>query len=400
MSEQDWRLYGHFIVRLVALAKNYGIGIKGLLADSDEAWFDLMDRHDLLAMVRSRNAFDEARAIELAREVFVESAKQTRRIDFDDMLFIAAKYGVAFKQFDVVFVDEAQDLSAIQHMLLKRMVKQNGKVIAVGDSRQAIYGFRGADSDSMANLQASFNAVSLPLNICYRCSKAVIEYVKSTVCPEIEASPSALVGSVTTLDRYGVDTFKPMDAILCRNTKPLIDLAYWFIRNGKAVKVLGREIGQGLVALVNKMKAASIEDLENALTEYQDRETKRLSAKHQQDLAVQALEDKVSCIYCFIDKLDKSNWTIQGLVESIEALFTDNSDEGKLTLATIHRSKGLEFPNVYILDPSLMPSKHATQEWQKIQENNLRYVAYTRAIENLVFIAGGAGKMDNPAPIV
>jgi DNA helicase-2/ATP-dependent DNA helicase PcrA len=53
---------------------------------------------------------------------------------------------------------------------------------------------------------------------------------------------------------------------------------------------------------------------------------------------------------------------------------------------TIHKSKGLENNTIFILHPELLPHPAATQEWQMQQESNLKYVAITRAIENLIWV--------------
>ena len=66
------------------------------------------------------------------------------------------------------------------------------------------------------------------------------------------------------------------------------------------------------------------------------------------------------------------------------ALFAEGA--GKVTLATIHKAKGLEAKRVFWLNSSDCPSKWARQEWQVQQEMNLCYVATTRAQEELVLI--------------
>ena len=70
----------------------------------------------------------------------------------------------------------------------------------------------------------------------------------------------------------------------------------------------------------------------------------------------------------------------------IDALFADGA-KGVLTLATYHRSKGREWPRVYLWEHSLRcPSKAARQPWQLAQEGNLAYVAYTRSQQTLGFV--------------
>jgi superfamily I DNA/RNA helicase len=77
----------------------------------------------------------------------------------------------------------------------------------------------------------------------------------------------------------------------------------------------------------------------------------------------------------------KTEWP--ALINKITELFEDKN--GVLTLCTAHKSKGREWPNVAILEPELMPGR-ARKEWQADQENNLIYVAITRAQERLIWI--------------
>jgi superfamily I DNA/RNA helicase len=68
-----------------------------------------------------------------------------------------------------------------------------------------------------------------------------------------------------------------------------------------------------------------------------------------------------------------------------------------LTLATQHKSKGREWPQVAILRPDLNPSKAARLEWQETQEFNLMGVAATRARERLIYVRGEDAEIDPPA---
>jgi DNA helicase-2/ATP-dependent DNA helicase PcrA len=177
---------------------------------------------------------------------------------------------------------------------------------------------------------------------------------------------------------------------LCRNTAPLIDLAYHCIGKGIGCEILGRDIGKGLQVLIDKMKAASIEELEQRLSQYQLRETAKFRAKDQESRA-DALNDRVNCIFKVIDHLPEPERTLPGLSGALQSLFGDG--EGvRLTLSTVHKAKGREWPRVGILQPELMPSRWAKQDWQKTQETNLMYVAWTRATQELIFLEGKVGE--------
>jgi superfamily I DNA/RNA helicase len=387
LNETSRKLYGAPVGRMVALAKSAGLvpqgthGATGLLEDDQAAWLEMIDWHD----IDFHEKADPNYAIDLARSVLYDSIKlaETGLIDFDDQLYMTVIYGVPMERFDFVFVDEAQDLNPIQHSLLAMALKDTGRLIAVGDPRQAIYGFRGADAASMDNLQKTFGTTTLPLSISYRCPQNVVAEAQKLV-PHIQSHDAAPVGVVGSLAKYQPETFFDTDAILCRNVKPIISLAFQLIRAGRGVRVLGRDIGQGLQALVKKMNTDSIDKLEIKLEAYLDREMNKMLAKGQEEKAA-ALADKVDTLRVFLDQLTEDNRTIPALFARIDALFTDNG-KGKLTLCTVHKSKGLEWDRVFILDRKLMPSKYAKQEWQIAQETNIHYVAITRARQELYYI--------------
>lgn len=202
----------------------------------------------------------------------------------------------------------------------------------------------------------------------------------------IDHHPLAPVGSVSHLDQYDIQAFSPDDAILCRNTAPLVSMAFGFIRRNVGVRILGRDIGAGLITLIDKLKPTDTLDLEGKLRDWCNSETRKLYARGHEASAA-AVEDKVTCIQVFIDNLDDKH--ISSLKTKIESLFSDNN-KGLLTLCTIHKAKGLEWTTVFILDRDLyMPSKWAQKSWELKQENNLLYVAVTRAKLNLRYISSG-----------
>jgi len=288
-SQSECILYRSPVSRMVSLAKSAGLvpqgihdGAIGMLEDSQDVWLDMIDWHDI--DFQDKRATPEY-AIDLARDVLRESIAMGHMqvIDFDDQLYMTVIYGAPMERFDFVFVDEAQDLNPIQHRLLEMAIKPGtGRLVAVGDPRQAIYGFRGADAASMNNLQKTFATITLPLSISYRCPQAVVAEARKLV-PHIQPSPTAPLGKVQALPRYNAETFEDTDAILCRNAKPLISLAFGFIRAGRGCKVLGRDIGAGLQALIKKMNATDINDLEERLDAYLDRETEKMMDKGQEE---------------------------------------------------------------------------------------------------------------------
>jgi len=387
---KEFSIYASGVKKLVGLAKAHGIvprGVEGtgLMLDTEQNWADLIEKYDVEF---EREGKPEA-GIDWARKILTRSIQAAREdlfVDFDDQLYLPVIWQATFTPYDVIFVDEAQDVNPIQRAMLKMALRPGGRLIAVGDPHQAIYGFRGADTEAIQHIKDEFSAKELPLSVSYRCPKLVVAEAKQYV-EMIESSEVAPDGKVETLPNHWPDLFTNDDAVICRNTAPLIDQAYRFIRQGKACRVLGREIGAGLVNMINKVRGkrvTNLDQLEDKLEQYAEREKARLMAKGKEDQAG-ALMDKLETINIFIEQLPEDDRTIDRLIANIEGMFTDNN-KGLLTLCTIHKAKGQEWNKVFLLDRHLMPSKYARQKWQQEQEANCAYVAVTRAKQELYFI--------------
>jgi len=390
LSREDSRLYGAFINKMVGLAKS-----SGLTPDSDSSeWWAVQDHHGVT--LNSMDA-DYSEAMDCTVRVLRESIRQAYDVcDFDDQIYMPWLRNATFQRYDYIFIDEAQDTNEIQCDLLRRMLKPGGRLIAVGDPNQAIYGFRGADHNAMNNIRNAFGATELPLSISYRCAKNIIAEAQKYVS-DIQAFDSAPDGTVEHVDGYTIETFNASDAILCRNNAPLIEIAYQFIARGKGVNFLGRDIGAGLKSLVKNMEARDLDDLEDKLDLWLGKESEKLIKKHQEE-KVEILEDRVKCISIFIANLPQSRQTVGDLLDAIDALF--QSKGRGITLSSVHKSKGREWDRVYILDfGTYMPSKYARKDWQKIQERNLIYVAITRAKRYLGYLPSGMWK-DAPNMVI
>ena len=372
------------VLDLVSYAKQRGFGFLVEIDDTKE-WFDMVDHFGVEEVPAGTDA-----VIEWAKTALKTSISQDWDvIDFDDMLLAPLVHGARFFGKDWVLIDEAQDTNPVRRALALALLKpKTGRLIAVGDEAQAIYGFTGADSDSLDQIQKSLGAVVMPLNTTYRCPKAVVEFAQQFVS-DIKAHESAPQGSVEYVDVLPQESLTAADAILCRNTAPLVSLAFGLIRDGIGCKVEGRDIGKGLIALATRWKIKTTSELRARLDAYLSRETTKWLAKDREEM-VQAVDDKVQTLFLLIGRLAlEQKHLISDVVDTIQSLFGDDvSGAGLLTLATIHRSKGREWPTVYWYAPELCPSPWARKDWQVVQEENLQYVAATRAMDRLVFVPG------------
>lgn len=290
----------------------------------------------------------------LGSQIWAKMIADKVTIDFDDMIFLPVLYDLDVPKYDCVFIDEAQDLSYIQQKFIEKF---NTRTIAVGDTNQAIYGFRGADSASMVNMKKKFSMKELPLSICYRCKSSIVEKAQKIV-PHMEYYQKG--GSVSEIS---TDEFRPEygDYVLCRTTAPLVSECLKQIAKGNKAIVKGKSIGDRLKSIVN---TGDIDGWYEKSIQREISPGKRMS-----------LDD----IYDTLKILEKeSNGDMIGVINKI---FTENSNG--IIFSTIHKSKGLEANTIYIIKPELIP--HPKSKMLQ-QEKNLHYVAITRAKERLVYV--------------
>ena len=166
--------------------------------------------------------------------------------------------------------------------------------------------------------------------------------------------------------------------VLCRYNAPLVSAFYDLISQGKNAYILGRDMTQGLIMAVDKItkndNMGTDEFWELFMTDFEFNFNKLI--KQDKKAQALALEDKKDCIEIFVHKAT----TVGGIKYEIKRVF-DNADNGEIMLSTVHKAKGLEADNVYILATDRMPHPLGGNE-----ENNIAYVAITRAKKNLFFV--------------
>lgn len=391
--------YKSFILDCVSMAKQRAFGV--LCSIDDQAkWYDMIDHFGL-----DENLEEDADieyGVKCAIWLYKQSLLACRKvIDFDDMILAPLYFKAKMWQYSWVMIDEAQDTNPARRALALRMLAPGGRLIAVGDPNQAIYGFTGADSDSMDLIKAALNSTELPLNVTRRCPKQVVRLARRWV-PDFVAHESAPEGVVRNvlLDEapkkgvapesgsFWAETLTKEDVILCRNTKPLIEMAYTLLRRGVGCRVEGRKIGEGLTKLISRFKVKTLSALLNKLPDHKEKEMSRWMAKDKAEKAAN-VEDTCETVITLAESLlAEGKQNVSDLIEFIESLFGDTLDgepPNVLTLSTVHKSKGREWNRVYLLGRAMyMPSKWARKEWQMQQESNLMYVAVTRAKAELI----------------
>lgn len=318
---------------------------------------------------------------ELIQKILSLCEQEISSVDFDDMIWLPVRKHLLFKSFDYILVDEAQDLNKMQFDFTKKLVQNGTRIIAVGDRNQSIYAFRGADTNSMANFQKVFNMFEMPLSISYRCPLSVIKLAQDIV-PEIEAQPLAIEGEVSEVEFNEIlERADNSDFIINRTNAPLVYTAYELLKMGKNVIIRGRDIGKSLIANINGYKVHDIKQLiiknKNRLNHLND---KLISEKNMKK-RVSILNNIDNCEVLNI--MGEMEISILGLINKINSIFSDDMTN-KIICSSVHKAKGLEADNVFILNYSLFDYFiNINKGEDKQQEKNIKYVAITRAKEKL-----------------
>ena len=319
-------------------------------------------------------------SLPLVASIVQASDKMTGYITFSEMIRHPVVHNYPPEFHDIVLVDEVQDLNSAQHALLHRLVKPGGKLIAVGDRFQSIYGFRGADPRSMERLKADWDMVELPLDVSYRCAAGIVAEAQRIVGEEtIKPRDGAPAGSVeaSTLDKLP-EQAQEGDMILCRCNAPLVGIALRLIKAGKKAVIRGRDIGAQLANLVRKSKQSDIIGLLNWLADWRGVKVRNAVAAKKSESVIQAIEDQADTLLAIAEDCME----VADVLARLSALFDDN--RVGVTLSTVHKAKGLEAGTVFIAGPELLPAPWAKSEAEKEQERNIAYVAVTRAMQRLV----------------
>ena len=423
-------------------------------------------------LVQNKNINNNLNLADMVREVLqrrIDEFLALDGIDYDGVHYVGIEYidmvmfPVIFTQrltipsnvepyTDYVLCDECQDMNKLQQKLLKRLNTGKTRYIFVGDNKQAIYAFAGADTQSVRNLTREYNLRQLPLNICYRCPENVVRVAK-TIVPELEwnidREDKGEVKFKTRTEAY--EQLQPNDIILCRKNSEVMGnyskLAFELKKDvclvnyelvnkltneikyciGKYLKYY--ELGFNVQVELKQQMDEYVRSLDTPMSprDYNDLQTQKISElvnkkiatrpkinittptldylcmciqeyKDEGEYTLVADDNNLTAMYC--DKIlyliqkykDEKHLTGSAKIIDFEQYLTTffkykKDNNNAIIISSVHQMKGGEADNVYIFDYPSFPYKFksATDE-QLIQENNLQYVALTRAKKNLYLV--------------
>lgn len=314
-------------------------------------------------------------------------------IDYTDMVWLPVELSMnaRFFQKDFIFIDECQDQSLMSIELFLKCFKRGTRFIAMGDEDQCINTFCGSSEEAFQYMKDYPKTTQFDLPICYRCPKTVVELAK-TLVPDIKCREGAPKGDI--IEKCWTSSLQSGDMVLCRSKAPLLKVYTKLLRKGIQCYIKGQDIGTNLKKLIEEVDIEELNTnlksdgvfvrLYDNLFEIRNKLMESKGLDYQDATLTNYITNRYDMIKA-LTVLAENYTTKTELLSHIDEIF-DETREGVI-LSTIHKAKGLEADNVYILCNSSMPSSLAKKEWEKNAEQNLIYVAYTRAKKKLGFIS-------------
>ncbi|MDA8298231.1 MAG: ATP-dependent helicase [Actinomycetota bacterium] len=370
--------------------------------------------------------------LEVVAQAYAAYERERRRrglVDFDDLLIglvqeMAEDRDFAAAQrwrFAHLFVDELQDANAAQLALLDAWLGGRSDLFAVGDPRQAIYGWNGADPSGVLEFAQRYpGGEVLALDTNYRSSPQVVALAAAALgphqaqrgpnVPRASAPRSARPGGmVPTLRAYpsaeaeakGIAAAlrtrhhpgRPWSrcAVLARTNAQLLELEQALreanipVRSAAGAAFLARPaVRAALAELSPGTGPAALRTFLEQLIERAELDTTAPQAPSiEERVELEALA-QLGMEYLDLDPNGRGDG-FSGYVR--QALRGEPSPGGHdaVELTTFHRAKGLEWSVVFVtgLEDGLVPIAHASGRAALEEERRLLYVALSRAEDEL-----------------
>ncbi|MDN5685080.1 MAG: ATP-dependent DNA helicase UvrD2 [Brachybacterium sp.] len=366
----------------------------------------------------------DARSISRILTQYEEVKKERGVIDFEDVLlhlvgFLTERPDVAREvrgQYKHFVVDEYQDVSALQHSLLRLWLGSSDDVCVVGDAAQTIYTFAGARASYLLDFRQEFQrARTIRLERNYRSTPQIVRMANTvldgargrtkasrlTLVSQREDGPPPLVESFPD-DPAEADGIADRIQHLVAEGRPAAEVAILFRTNSQSEAfeqaLTARGIGY-LVrggdrffdrqevrrAMVSLRAATRVEQLDPARAVRDILAQQGWSEKPPETTG--SIRDRWDSLNALVGLADtvtsRQGATMVDLVRELEERAEAQSAPvvDGVTLASVHAAKGLEWPVVFVAGASdgLMPISMASTAAEVEEERRLLYVALTRA---------------------
>ena len=334
-------------------------------------------------------------------------------ISFTDMLYITY-WKLKNEEWEVpywalyinVFIDETQDLSALQLCFLPFVRRKNGRYVFVLDKNQAIYAFSGSDSNAWQAIPRLFSPiVSFDLPICYRCAKSHLRRVNQGFNIPIKPRDNAPEGFIKNIEKYEIkDYVQPGDLIISRKNKWLSECILSLVKNGIPIYMEDKAVVDDIKKIISKSKSASIRGLkahlEKTIDSYNQKIKKLINKRTE---SAEESEKKIEETVDTNSKIDNINFLSDILTSYVKKgnslatstdvftkyitnLLNTTPSPDCVRICSVHKAKGLEAENVFVLNEGKITYDFRQSKEQNVQEKNLSYISMTRAKNGLYLV--------------
>ena len=334
-------------------------------------------------------------------------------IEFDDLIKFTVKLFEEYpdikehyrSQYKYVSVDEYQDIDENQYKLIKLLVPQNGNICAIGDPNQAIYGFRGGSSKFFNNFKEDYKNVEIiNLKNNYRSTENIVNASNQMINTYNIISHNHRLHNKITIHTAPTDNAEA--EFIVSTIENLIGGHSFFSIDSDRSDGIKEDYTFSDFAILYRTSAQL-----NSL----------LKALERSSMPFVKLSDDLLCEKSSIRKLLKNLTDDIPLSQQLKEMFTDETEDyiqkyllelsekypdkkdfihevslikesdtidkraDRISLMTLHSSKGLEFNCVFIagLENGILPLYRAQTPDEIEEERRLLYVGMTRAKERL-----------------
>ena len=333
-------------------------------------------------------------------------------IDFTDMLWITFNK-LKYDNWEVpywalytnIYCDEVQDFSNIQLNFLKFIKRTKGRYVFIGDFHQAIYNFAGANAQAFNQIPKMFAPVeTFDLPICYRCAKSHLSRVNREYGIPILPCDDAPMGFVKTIDKNKISEYaKAGDMVISRKNKWIAEVVLDLARNGTPIFIEDKEMVGAIKRQILSSKCTSVGTLKKFLQKVISNYNKKLfeivsknvrEGGHEEEHleAVTETNSKIDNTSFLLEILEgylehhASSDSVSKFSNFIDKLLNTTPSPSCVRLCSIHKAKGLEATNVFVLNEAKINYDFRNSKEQNVQEKNLSYIATTRAKEGLYLV--------------
>jgi superfamily I DNA/RNA helicase len=359
---------------------------EGVHGDDRYLFFDELMRNNTIEAETYKDTINYATAMKV-RMYYKDYKYRSKKKDFTDILedFVCAKIEIPV---DVVFIDEAQDLTTLQWHVVYTAFKNAKKIYIAGDDDQAIFQWAGADIQRFLNLKSSLAPIYL--NHSWRLTDEVLAVAKgitSLIQDRVKKEYSSrgergVVEWVNDVKEIEIEQGKNY-LFLCRNTRFLKKPEEFLQKKGLHYELNGTNILR-ITDIKSISQWEQLREVRGPLPSYLSILGQTLIDEVNIDMpwyeAFDWEEEIIEFYQEYIRKHKNLNWSELEVSARIEL-----KEKPQFQISTIHRTKGAEADIVVLfLDMSVKTYKDYIR--RPDQENRVLYVAVTRAKEKLILV--------------